>query len=94
MVTLFELSQIVATLGALEAVQASHTSPGALLDRHAASDWGTVPAEDAVENEHSLEHGFGISSVYTVGDGDRLWVITEADGSATTLLLPSECRGT
>jgi hypothetical protein len=48
-----------------------------------------VPPEDARENEFSVRHGFGIVSSYRVA-GERLWIITERDRSATTLLLPSE----
>ena len=61
----------------------------ALLERHRSGDWGDVPEEDARENEFSVRHGFRIVSSYRVA-GERLWVITERDRSATTLLLPSE----
>ena len=60
-----------------------------LLERHQSGDWGDVPPEDARENEFSMRHGFKIVSSYRVS-GERLWVITERDRSATTLLLPSE----
>ena len=61
----------------------------ALLERHSSVDWGEVPKEDARENEFSVRHGFRIVSSYRVA-GERLWVITERDRSATTLLLASE----
>ena len=60
-----------------------------LLERHQSGDWGDVPPEDSRENEFSMRHGFKIVSSYRVS-GERLWVITERDRSATTLLLPSE----
>jgi hypothetical protein len=60
-----------------------------LLARHQAGDWGTVPPQDAAENERSLARGFRIISSYAVSE-ERVWIITEADRSATTLLLPSE----
>jgi hypothetical protein len=60
-----------------------------LLARHASGDWGDVPPEDADENRLSIEHGFRVLSSYSV-DGERIWIITEADRSATTLLLPEE----
>ncbi len=60
-----------------------------LLERHQSGDWGEAPAEDARENEFSVKHGFRVLSSYRVA-GERLWVITEADRSATTLLLPDE----
>ena len=86
---LFLLGRIVATPGVLDALDAADVAPAALLARHQAGDWGTVPPEDAAENELSLARGFRILSSYPVGD-ERVWIITEADRSATTLLLPSE----
>ena len=64
-------------------------APAELLSRHASGDWGDIPAEDAAENRLSLEQGFRVMSSYGVG-GKRVWIITEADRSSTTLLLPSE----
>jgi hypothetical protein len=49
-----------------------------------------VPEEDKQENEFAVEHGFRILSAYTTSAGETLWIITEADRSSTTLLLPSE----
>ncbi len=86
---MFPLGQVVATPGALDALAAAGVTPTALLARHAAGDWGDVPPEDAAENERSVARGFRIISSYPVGD-ERMWIITEADRSATTLLLPSE----
>ena len=86
---LFPLGWIVATPGALDALEAADVAPAALLARHQTGDWGTVPPEDAAENELSVERGFRIISSYSVVD-ERVWIITEADRSATTLLLPSE----
>jgi len=68
-------------------------NPARLLERHASGDWGEVPPEDARENERSLKHGWRLMSSYPVGseaNGERVWVITEADRSSTFLLLPSE----
>jgi hypothetical protein len=53
-------------------------------------DWGDLDEEDKRENEFSLQHGFRIFSSYILSSGDKLWVITEADRSVTTLLLPDE----
>ena len=86
---MFPLGRIVATPGALAALAAASVTPMALLARHAAGDWGDVPPEDAAENELSLARGLRVLSSYPVGD-DRVWIITEADRSATTLLLPSK----
>ena len=85
----FPLGRIVATPGALDALAAAGVSGRYLLARHQAGDWGSVPPDDAAENELSLARGFRIISSYPVGDG-RVWIITEADRSGTTLLLPSE----
>lgn len=60
-----------------------------LIARHQSGDWGFVPAEDAKENELSVQEGYRILSSYPLGE-DRLWIITEADRSVTTLLLPEE----
>jgi len=85
----FPLGQTVATQGALETLAATGTSPTELLARHQKGDWGDVPPEDAQENELSLREGFRILSSYVVGN-EKLWVITEADRSVTTILRPDE----
>ncbi len=90
MAALFPLGRLVATPGALALLRsAGEDRLPTLLERHRSGDWGNVPAEDARENEFSVRHGFRIVSSYRVA-GERLWVITERDRSATTLLLPSE----
>ena len=86
----FNLGQIVATPGALRAFQAAGQNPLQFLQRHASGDWGELCPEDKQENEFSLKHGSRILSAYRLSDGTKLWIITEADRSATTLLLPSE----
>jgi len=58
--------------------------------RHIQGDWGEVCEEDREENELSLREGFRLVSVYCSDAGERFWIITEADRSATTLLLPEE----
>jgi hypothetical protein len=87
---LFPLGRIVATPGAIDLIRsAGEDLLPALLERHRTGDWGDVPEEDARENEVAVRYGFRVLSSYRVA-GERLWVITEADRSATTLLLPSE----
>ena len=86
----FELGQIVATPGALAAIKKAGQRPGEFLTRHINRDWGDLDEEDRKENEYSLEHGFRLLSAYKTNAGDRLWIITEADRSVTTLLLPEE----
>ena len=89
MPVLFPLGRRVATPGALAVLATSETSALALMARHQSGDWGDVSAEDAKENELSVAEGFRILSAYQVGS-ERLWVITEADRSATTVLKPDE----
>ena len=57
---------------------------------HVAGDWGELDEEDRRENELSVARGFRLLSSYTLSSGEKLWIITEADRSSTTLLLPSE----
>lgn len=84
------LGQTVATPGALEALEEAGETAAQYLARHAAGDWGDVGEEDRKENELSLDKYLRLFSVYHTRCGDTLWVITEADRSATTILLPSE----
>ena len=79
----------MATPGALRALREAGEDPLRFLSRHAAGDWGELDPHDRRENELALKHGRRLLSSYLVGEG-RVWVITEADRSYTTLLLPSE----
>jgi hypothetical protein len=87
---LFELGRTVATPGALQALEAAGQQPAQFLDRHASGDWGEVNDEDKRENDFSVREGFRILSAYTTSAGEKIWIITEADRSATTILLPEE----
>jgi hypothetical protein len=58
------------------------------LARHAIGDWGELEPTDVAENEYSVAHGFRLLSSYRPNAGEKLWIITEADRSSTTLLLP------
>jgi hypothetical protein len=86
----FQPGRIVATPGALAALEASGDAPFEYLVRHINGDWGELSAEDIRENELSLIHGFRLLSAYTLHSGTKIWIITEADRSATTFLLPDE----
>jgi len=86
----FSLGRVVATPGALSALETAQESALGYLQRHESGDWGNLPPEDREENELSLENGFRLLSSYTLRNGTRFWIITEADRSVTTLLLPSE----
>ena len=86
----FELGQVVATPGAIEAMKEHGTSATELLNRHLSGDWGDVPDEDKQANEDAVLHGDRILSSYAL-DGDvKVWVITERDRSSTCILLPEE----
>ena len=90
MTALFPLGRLVATPGAMELLRsADEDLLPKLLERHQSGDWGNVSQEDARKNEVSVRYGFRIISCYRVA-GEKLWVITERDRSATTLLLPEE----
>jgi hypothetical protein len=87
----FSPGQIVSTPGALEALNAEGTNGLELLRRHVSGDWGELCADDRRENELSVKEGFRILSTYRLRrTGVKLWIITEAERSVTTLLLPSE----
>lgn len=86
----FPLGQIVLTAGAFDALAIAHQSPLSLLLRHASGDWGNLCKEDQAENARALQHGGRIMSSYTLNSDQKLWIITEADRSVTTLLLPLE----
>jgi hypothetical protein len=86
----FELGKIVATPGALDALQKSGDTAIIFLRRHVRGDWGEVDQEDQQSNERALEHGLRVLSAYRTVLGTRLWIITEADRSLTTILLPEE----
>lgn len=86
----FPLGQIVATPGAIEALRRAGQTPLEFLARHARGDWGELDREDQQENGFSLREGFRLLSAYRLKDGRRLWIITEADRSVTTFLLPEE----
>lgn len=87
---LFQLGCLVATPGALEAFAEAGESPLSYIAKHAQGDWGELDKEDVQENQFSLENGFRLLSAYHLMNGTKFWIITEADRSATTVLLPSE----
>ncbi len=84
----FDLGQVVLTAGVEATIEASEIS--AALSRHAYGDWGDLCAEDARENELALEKGYRLFSAYTTRNGTKFYIITEADRSSTTILLPEE----
>ena len=89
-IALFELGQVVGTPGAIEAIAAHHANVNELVMRHVMGFWGDIDPEDRAANECALIHGGRIFSAYFIGEQSKIWIITEADRSYTTLLLPSE----
>lgn len=85
----FALGRVVATPGALNLLHENGVTPTGLLQRHQQGDWGDVCPDDANVNEEALRMGFRLLSSYPVGQ-QKVWIITEADRSVTTLLLPEE----
>ena len=92
------LGQVCMTPGVQEALAGKPHYAGELLKRHQTGDWGNIGHADRMENLASLKMGWRIMSAYPIdpsqpseGHGDNtIWIITEADRSVTTLLLPSE----
>lgn len=84
------LGQVVATPGALAAIERAGQGPLAFLHRHASGDWGIVGEADKAANDRALRRGERILSAYRTATGEKLWVITEHDRSTTTILLPDE----
>lgn len=86
----FALGQVLATPGALALLSERGVQGITLLQRHVNGDWGAICAADAASNEEALQYGSRLLSSYTLPGGGVIWIITEADRSATTLLMPRE----
>lgn len=88
MITQLRLGRVVATRGILDVVPRGELL--AALRRHQNCDWGDVPASDWATNDRALTRRERILSAYHADNQTKFWIITEADRSATTLLLPEE----
>ncbi len=84
----FELGQVVATPNALETI--THEEIARALTRHHRGDWGECCQEDAATNDRALQEGARLFSVYRTRNDVKFWIITEADRSVTTVLLPED----
>ena len=84
----FPLGRIVATPNALNHLTQDDIRSGII--RHQAGDWGDLDADDRKENDLALEKGTRLLSVYQASNGVKFWIITEADRSATTVMLPED----
>ena len=81
--------RVLATPGALKLLSEIGAHPFDLLARHATGDWGDLCAFDRRQNEIALREGYRVLSSYPVGR-ECVWIITEADRSVTTILLPED----
>jgi len=86
----FSLGRLFLTQGAIEALEEASQSPQEFISRHARLEQGELCAEDHRENLFSVDKSLRIFSAYKTANGVKIWVITEADRSATTILMPSE----
>jgi len=89
-ITLFALGETFITPGAEEALQIAGQTATEFLRRHRSCDWGELSDEDVKENEFALKKGLRILSAYQTAKGQKIWIITEGDRSATTIQLPYE----
>lgn len=87
-IAVFRLGRIVATPNSLQHVPQPDILRG--LQRHQAGDWGDAEAEDRQANDRALVEGTRLLSVYHTSAGLKFWIITEADRSVTTVLLPED----
>ena len=85
---LFNIGRVVTTPNAL--AQVDRTEMFFALGRHQVGDWGHIPNEDVLANDWGLKHGARLMSVYQDRNQTTFWIITEADRSATTILLPED----
>lgn len=86
----FPLGRLLATPAALAALREAGDNPAHFIARHLHGDWGNLTAEDHRANDRALVVGARLLSAYTTRLGVKLWIITEADRSATTILLPED----
>ena len=88
--TMFPLGQIIITPPAFELLGYENISPESVIQRHVLCDWSDMTDDDKKANELAVEMGGRILSVYKLPRGNEVWVTTEPDRSATTIMLPSE----
>ena len=97
----FPLGQVCITPNVLAVLERLNIRPITLLQRHLQGDWGELDPEDIEANEEALREGYRLLSCYRLPlqsdanetgttEGVKVWIITEADRSITTLLLPED----
>ena len=84
----FKLGRIMVTPNALTSITQEEILVG--IQRHQAGDWGDVTPESRVANDHALKAGMRIRSAYLSACGIPFWILTEADRSKSTVLLPQD----
>ncbi|MCF1442025.1 hypothetical protein ACI2VK_10165 [Ralstonia nicotianae] len=85
-----QLGRLVATPAAIAALTTAGVSVFTLINRHARGDWGELSNEDRQQNELAVTTGQRVLSSYLLGNGQKIWIITEWDRSATTVLMSEE----
>ena len=96
MSTKFDIGKLEVTGAAKQLAHRMYGHVGAatrlagLLARHAQGDWGDLNIDGKKHNDAAVQHGGRVFSAYDLGDGDEFWIITEADRSKTTILLPTD----
>lgn len=88
MVQLFKVGQVYKTMGVNETIDDNDIMKA--LNRHVKGDWGELQEGDKEANDEALQTDQRILSSYKDSNGVKFWIITEADRSATTVLLPEE----
>jgi hypothetical protein len=89
----FPLGRVVVTRGVIARIAEDSRFARLVqnsLARHRKGDWGDLGDEDKQENELSLREGFRLLSAYEEEGLPKIWIITEADRSVTTVLFPDE----
>ncbi|MFD2111342.1 hypothetical protein [Thiorhodococcus fuscus] len=86
----FPLGRLMATPSALATLESHGIDPLSLLQRHVQGDWGDLTTEDIEANRLALRESFRLLSSCRITDGVKVWIITEADRSVTTVLLPED----
>jgi len=84
------LGRLLSTPDAIAALAKAGQDPLELINRHRTGDWGDVDVQDWAANDQAVIQGERVLSAFTLKDGVRIWIITEADRAATTVLLPDE----
>lgn len=79
-----------ATPAAMKALQDAGQLASEFLARHVGGDWGDHDPEQLAQNDASLANGGALHSIYHTKTGEEIWIFTEADRSATTILVPAD----